>query len=69
MTVDLRDLLGPRELADYLKVTPGTIYAWVSRGRLPAPDLALSGTNIWTRATIDAWRDALPRPIRRPSTD
>lgn len=48
------DLMASHELAAYLGVETNTVAQWRRRGKLPVADLILTGTEIWTRQTIDA---------------
>lgn len=51
----LDDLMGMPEIADYLAVRRGTVYAWRQRGILPPPDVKLAACDLWLRPTIDEW--------------
>lgn len=55
------DLLGPREVAALLGVQHQTVHQWRYRGRLPDPDLTVSGVPMWRREVIEAWAASRPR--------
>lgn len=47
--------LGMAEIAQLLEVKRSTVHMWSHRGRLPAPDLEVSGVSLWWRASIERW--------------
>ena len=49
-------LLTVQEIAEWLGVTPSTIYAYNSRGQMPEPDARYGATNLWKESTIRQWR-------------
>lgn len=49
------DPVGEREIADRLRVKPGTVHMWKKRGVLPPPDWAISGVPAWNWPTIEKW--------------
>ncbi len=48
------ELLSPIELANLLKVRPGTIYSWISRG-VDIPYVRIAGTLRFRRDSIESW--------------
>ena len=49
------DVVGVDELAELRGVKRRTVLSWRGTDRLPEPDVTVSGTLIWLRATIDRW--------------
>jgi predicted DNA-binding transcriptional regulator AlpA len=58
-------LLSIGDVADLARVTPATITAYLSRGRLPAPVTRLGGTPLWSRPVIRQWLADRPGQGRR----
>jgi predicted DNA-binding transcriptional regulator AlpA len=48
-------------MSGYFGVAPSTPYTWKARGRLPAPDVTVSGRPGWYESTLDAWAGATGR--------
>ena len=48
------ELLTHQELANLLKVRPGTIYSWLSRG-VDIPHIRIEGTVRFRRDAIESW--------------
>jgi excisionase family DNA binding protein len=48
------EYLSPLELANLLKVRPGTIYSWISR-RVDIPHVKIAGTLRFRRDSIESW--------------
>lgn len=49
-------LLTVNEIAEWLDVTPSTIYAYQTRGQMPEPDERYGVTSLWKESTIREWR-------------
>lgn len=49
------ELLGSRELADYLGLQPGTIVKYRQRGTLPEPVAVLACGPIWLKQDVERW--------------
>lgn len=60
---DPYELLGPEEVSELLHVARNTLAQWRHRGLLPAPDLELSGMQIWERHTVTEWAALTGREI------
>jgi len=58
-------LLAIGDVARLARVTPATITAYLSRGRMPAPVTRLGGTPLWTRPIIRQWLAGRPGQGRR----
>ncbi len=52
-------LLGVKELADYIGISPQTIYNRVSRGRFPIQHKKIFGLLKWEKEEVDAYLDKL----------
>jgi len=48
------EILTPQELAQNLKVRPGTVYSWLSRG-VDIPHVKIAGTVRFRKEAVDAW--------------
>jgi hypothetical protein len=57
----LRDLMGPAEVASYLGVELATVRQWRRRDVLPLPVLELSGTPLYDLREIEAWATSTNR--------
>lgn len=55
MPSDPARLLGAGEVAELLMVERETVHQWRRRGRLPEPDIIISGRPAWRRDRIEAW--------------
>lgn len=53
---DRRTLLTVTEVADWLRVRPSTVYAWVARGKLPC--IRVGSVIRFERKTIARWLTA-----------
>lgn len=53
------------QVADYIGVKPETIEQYLSRRRIPPPDLVWLGTQLWLQDTITAWHLAKGGRSRR----
>ena len=54
-------------LASRVGLTAGSARTYLSRGKLPPPDVHVGKTPGWTAATVDAWsagRARLVRPVQ-----
>ena len=51
------DLMSHEEAVAYLRVPPGTLYQWISRGR-PAPLMRLGRYRRYRQADLDAFLEA-----------
>lgn len=49
-------LMNVKQLAEYLQLKPGTVYAWAQKGKLPAIKVGRHWR--FRREEIDAWLDA-----------
>lgn len=49
----MSDLLDHKEIAHYLKVSPGTIRVWTSKGKIPV--LRVGRCTRYSREEIDRW--------------
>lgn len=49
------------QVAEYLRITTGTISSMLKNQRIPEPDLVYRGRNLWLQKTIDAWYDKRER--------
>jgi excisionase family DNA binding protein len=47
-------LLTIKELSDLLRVRPGTVYSWLSRG-VDLPHIKIEGTVIFREAAVKQW--------------
>lgn len=52
------EFLTVEELADRLKIHPGTIYNWISAGTLDIPYVKIGRAVRFRRTQIDAWIDS-----------
>ena len=50
----MEKLLNPQELAEILKVRPGTIYSWISRG-VGVPHVKIKGTIRFREKAVNEW--------------
>lgn len=55
MKTDLAPLLEPRDLANILRVKPGTVFSWLSRGVDLPPCVKISGTTRWRPEVVKKW--------------
>jgi hypothetical protein len=58
-------LLAIGDVARLATVTPATITAYLSRGRMPAAVTRLGGTPLWSRPIIRQWLAGRPGQGRR----
>lgn len=56
MPPDPAEILTVRELAEYLKVKPGTIYRMAAAGQIPG--FKVGGSWRFRRGEIDAWTES-----------
>lgn len=49
-------LLTVNEIAEWLGITPSTIYAYLTREQMPSPDEKYGVTSLWRESTIREWR-------------
>lgn len=49
------DLMGPKEVAEFLDVRRATVQQWSYRKVLPPRDLTIGKQPVWQRATVIAW--------------
>jgi predicted nucleotidyltransferase component of viral defense system len=61
------DLVGEKEIADRLRVQPGTVHQWRKRDLLPEPMAEVSGMPVWEWSTIDGWARATGRLKEAPA--
>jgi hypothetical protein len=54
-------IYGVAEVAAKLGAKPGTVSAWVRRGKMPEPDARLSMGPVWLATTIEPWMKATER--------
>ena len=54
-------LLTLTQVAETIGVSMGTVSAYRSRGKMPAPDLQYGRTPLWKPETINAWRASQTR--------
>lgn len=54
-TITIIDPVGPREIADRLRVSVNTVHSWRNRGILPDPDVVLGLGPIWSWIRISTW--------------
>jgi hypothetical protein len=54
-------IYGVAEVAAKLGAKPGTVSAWVRRGKTPEPDARLSMGPVWLATTIEPWIKATER--------
>lgn len=52
----MSDYLTLSQVAEKLGLSMGTVSAYRSRGRMPAPDMQYGRTPLWKPETIMAWR-------------
>jgi len=52
-------LMNVKQLAEYLQLKPGTVYAWAQKGKLPAIKVGRNWR--FRKEEIDAWLDANSR--------
>jgi len=50
----MEKLLNPQELAEILKVRPGTVYSWISRG-VDIPQVKIAGTVRFRERAVMDW--------------
>ncbi len=50
----MEKLLNPQELAEILKVRPGTVYSWISRG-VDIPHVKIAGTVRLREGAVMGW--------------
>ena len=50
----MEKLLNPQELAEILKVRPGTVYSWISRG-VDIPHVKIAGTVRFREKAVMDW--------------
>ncbi|HZQ77549.1 MAG TPA: hypothetical protein VFE55_09480 [Acidimicrobiia bacterium] len=60
-------LLGIGDVARLARVTPATITAYLSRGRMPPPVIRLAGTPLWSGPVVRQWLADRPGQGRRRS--
>jgi excisionase family DNA binding protein len=60
----MEKLLNPQELAEILKVRPGTIYSWLSRG-VDIPHVKIGGTVRFREKAVLDWILQKEREKRR----
>src|SRR5688572_30464726 len=46
-----------------IPIPPSTVWAWVRKGKFPAPIKISEGVTAWRLADINAWIEAQPQPI------
>ncbi len=53
--IEQNQIITPKELADILKVKPGTIYSWISRKVDLPPFVKIGGSVRWNKDSIEKW--------------
>ena len=51
----MADLMGAKEVAEYVGLTKESIYVYKSQGKMPPIDVELSGRGYWLPDTIETW--------------
>jgi predicted DNA-binding transcriptional regulator AlpA len=60
------DLVGLKEAAEIMGVSPQTVQTHIDRGRFPTPALIVAMGSLWTRADVLRYRDEVAtRKARR----
>jgi predicted DNA-binding transcriptional regulator AlpA len=57
----MKEWLGLPDIADMTGLELSTVYQYNNAGRLPEPDMVMSGRKMWMWATIKDWDNDRPR--------
>ena len=54
-TGDPHELMAPREVADFFRVTVRTLNRWIDQGVFPGPAVQVGKVRRWWRRDVTAW--------------